>query len=589
MKYQMLVRILDRIRDEATSKWQNRYQPPESEVEKTAHARSLAFIHLYLKVTFGLVNFDERAWYITDGSYDGGIDGYYIDKESKRIYLIQAKFRNNQYNFENKPIQLDELLAMDIGRILDGETHDENGNSYNGKILQLQREVRSIPDVGRYSYTVVLLANVDSISQGNLRRLTEGIPVDVFNYERAYKDLVFPVLSGTYYYGSDLSIFIDLSNKNAGSQISYTVQTRISVCEITVLFVPTIEIAKLMSKYKNSILKFNPRSYLDLEGQAVNNSIRETITSISTNEFALFNNGITMMSDDTNINTRIGQRNQAQLTIKNPQIINGGQTSYTLSRILEENPNDPSIFAEKEVLLKVITLRDGVTEDEKVALIEEISNATNKQTPVLTADRFSNEVFHKRLQQIMFQRYGILYERKRGEFSDGQRQKYIRHGDIIERNLLLRLYYASNGSIEKGVEKKLFQKNRLSDFDLNDELKLDRLYVGFQVFKELMKDRDPHKPLDKALYGKVFAYIEMFANGSASAATESLADNLKRLDVEWTEFMMEMRRTSQYGRKAYKDKVTGEWMENFVEARYYRNPKFARDIRAFFGSRGTRC
>ena len=82
-----------------------------------------------------------------------------------------------------------------------------------------------------------------------------------------------------------------------------------------------------MYKYKNSILKYNPRSYLGLEGQKVNDSITDTVLSTTTNEFALYNNGITILSDETYINERIGQKNKAQLIIKNPQIINGGQTS----------------------------------------------------------------------------------------------------------------------------------------------------------------------------------------------------------------------------------------------------------------------
>jgi hypothetical protein len=58
--------------------------------------------------------------------------------------------------------------------------------------------------------------------------------------------------------------------------------------------------------------------------------MRDTILNSDTIEFALFKNGITMLSDDTNINEKIGQKNKALLRIRNPQIINGGQTSFTL-------------------------------------------------------------------------------------------------------------------------------------------------------------------------------------------------------------------------------------------------------------------
>jgi hypothetical protein len=169
------------------------------------------------------------------------------------------------------------------------------------------------------------------------------------NHERCYQRLVYPVLTGTFFNATDLHIGIDLSNKNAGAKISYTVATQYGDCEITVLFVPIAEIAKVMHRYKNAILKYNPRSYLQHEGREVNAAIRHTVVDKKTNEFSLFNNGLTMLSDETYINERIGQKNKAKLTLKNPQIINGGQTAYTLSRILEENSNETAeaLFVKK--------------------------------------------------------------------------------------------------------------------------------------------------------------------------------------------------------------------------------------------------
>ncbi|KAL0630539.1 hypothetical protein Q9L58_010612, partial [Maublancomyces gigas] len=328
---------------------------------------------------------------------------------------------------------------MDIDKILSGDACDTQGNEYNGKIKQLQREISQIPDVARYRYKIILLANLTSISPSNLRKFTDGHATEVFDSERTYQELVFPVITGNYFTASDITIPIDLSNKNAGSKISYNVTTRFSDCEITVLFVPTLEVAKMMYKYKNAILKFNPRSYLEHVGQNVNAAIRSTILDSSTNEFALYNNGLTMLSEETNINEKIGQKNKAQLRIKNPQIINGGQTSFTLSRIYSENKdNAEAIFADKEVLLKIITLLDNDSPKNKLALIDEISNATNKQTPVINADRLANEEFHKIIQHRVFEISGLLYERKRGEFADGVKDGYVASGAIIERNLFWR-------------------------------------------------------------------------------------------------------------------------------------------------------
>ncbi|WP_447026904.1 AIPR family protein [Vibrio alginolyticus] len=445
-KYKTLVHILDQICQEAPEKFQ-RYRPDKDNIEKSNQARSRALIHLYLKVNFGLLDFSSRERLVTDGSYDGGIDAYYIDKETRTIYIIQSKFRTNERNFEEKPIDIDELASMEIARILEGETEDENGNNYNGKILQLQRDMQEVPDIGRYREKVILLANAPKCNTRALKLLCDGVSPIVFDFSRIYNDLVFPVVNGTYYNSSELTISLNLSNKSSSAaRIDYEVQTELEKCDITVVFVPTVEIGRILHRYKNSILKFNPRCYLELSNNSVNKSILDTITSKNTNEFALFNNGITMLSDSTDFSQKIGKQGEAQICINNPQIINGGQTAHTLSKAYEEyvlEDSDPEVFLGKEVLLKIITF-DGESHDEwdKLKLIEDISKATNQQSSVDDADRRSNDKVQVDLQQKIFDDFGLYYERKKGEFADGINAKYIHRSQIVARDVLMRLAVA---------------------------------------------------------------------------------------------------------------------------------------------------
>ena len=57
--------------------------------------------------------------------------------------------------------------------------------------------------------------------------------------------------------------------------------------------------------------------------------------------------------------------------------------------------------------------------------------ATNSQTVVTLADRTSSDPLHSQIQSALFDRYGLLYERKRGEFSDGLRDGYIEAKDLV--------------------------------------------------------------------------------------------------------------------------------------------------------------
>ncbi|WP_454802066.1 AIPR family protein [Mucilaginibacter phyllosphaerae] len=585
-KYQFLLNILDTIVKEAPKRYTKKYPSEIVDEETLNHTRALAYIHLYLKVAFGLIDFEDREKCITDGSYDGGIDGYYINTDNKVVYFIQSKFRTTHSNFENKQLLLTDLLVMDINRVIDGETMDEAGNQYNGKILQLQREISKIEDIGRYSYQVILLGNLTNIRQSDLRKLTGGFNCIVFDFEKSYSELVFPVISGTYYNALDLSINIDLSNKNAGSKISYAVLTSKGECEITVLFIPTVELARIMSKYKNSILKYNPRSYLGHEGKKVHDSIKETILDKDTNEFALYNNGVTMLSDETYINERIGQKNKAQLIVKNPQIINGGQTSYTLSRIYEENLNGDfeNIFLDKEVLIKIITLLDNNDHNKKIELINDISNATNLQTPVIHADKLSNDVLQLEIQEALFSNYGILYERKRGEFADGIFNKYLSNKDILERNLFFRMYYASNGYITKAREKKLFLNQDISFEEITKGDRLDNSYFGYCCFVRLNKAKAPNQRVDIGTYAKVRAMTILYKPVDIDDYDSVAEREFRKFDLLWPKFLNDFKNKAVNTRKKKNTKTDEivEFQSPSYSAWYNNRSQFRDDIIEFF-------
>lgn len=491
-KYDTFIRILDKLRNEAPTE-NKRYYPQESEVEKTIQARSLAFIHLYLKVKFGLLEFNERESFITEGSYDGGIDAYFLDTENKVAYFIQSKFRANGTNFEKKEIALRELLKMDVVRILKGHDKDEEGNTYNSKIQELTQRIQSISDFALYDKKIIILANLQDALRDNIKKVLD-LPFEIINYERSYSELVFPVTSGTYYNASKLKITLSVNANTRSNSIKYAVDTSVKECEITILFVPTLEIAKILHKYKNSILKFNPRSYLELKSGSVNERIKGSITEKKTNEFALFNNGITMLSDKATYSDTTGRKNEAVLIVENPQIINGGQTAYTLSTVYEDlllSGRSTDIFSSKEVMLKVITFDDDtsvdVNEGEKLAFIEAISKATNDQTAVTEADRRSNDKIQVELQSNIYKEFGYFYERKRGEYGDGLHNKYIDHSQIINRETFLRICLSINGDpaqARQRAEDRLFAKDFFSA-SLVDASLYRKYFFGYKVYQFL--------------------------------------------------------------------------------------------------------
>lgn len=594
-KYSDLIKIVDSLRLEAPLNY-NRYHPKPDEDEKLANARGRAFIHLYLKVTFGLINFNERENYITDDGYDGGIDAFFIDTENKKLYFIQSKFRNSDSNFENKEITFEELLAMDIQRIVEGEEEGEDGIKYNGKIQNLIKSIQEIPDLPKYKYEIILLANIKESLYSKLNKITGGYPVDVYNFQRIYSDLVFPLVSGSYYNISELKITINVDRNSAGHRIQYYPVTRYAECTVNALFIPTVEIARILSKYKNSILKFNPRSYLDLASGNVNEKISKSITDFSTNEFALFNNGITMLSDDTVYSDKVGKKNKAEILITSPQIINGGQTAYTLSILYDKFlKNDTlNLFENKEVLLKIISFNIDESnsenfEENKLKLIEQISIATNQQSPVVEADRRANDKVQIDLQKLIYQDFGLYYERKRGEFGDGIRSGYIDRSKIIDREHFIRICLAAQNNpvqARAGSVANFFNKSTF-DTILSDTSEYRKYIYCLKGFEKIM-----HIPSTSSnvRFNARHAITSVLANKFENQFEATNYDNLidkQLLDIikEWPNFENFVRQSDENKRYYFKEVFDKETGQKYVETNwtaYYKGRTLLNDLKNYF-------
>lgn len=480
-------------------------------------ARSRALLHLFLKARFGLTEFKDRMKYVTDGPNDGGIDAFYIDKANKRTYVLQSKFRATAANFSSINMSVNDLLKMDVKDILNGKTQDEHGVSYNSQIRQsLQRSIKKLPDAGSYETYVVLLGNSKAFSQKDLQKLATGYKVDQYHHERIFKELLFPVIHGTYFTDPDLKIEISLANTQRDSHLDYNVASAKQKANIKLLFVPTLEIGRILHTYKNSILQYNPRSFLELDKNPVNQEIAASIEGVTGNEFSLFNNGITIVSDGTQISSDTAKLATAQVIIRNPQLINGGQTAYTLSRIYQNclSTGNFSVFKGKEVLLKVISFvgkPKPANLSDRLDLITSISKASNSQTKIEESDRRSNDPIQLELQRVFFENYGLFYERKRGEFSDGVHAKYINEDLIVNRENLVRVALASDYRVTeaKSSIQKVFGGEALTKALRTDDA--EKYAYGYEIFRlieEMIKTRkkgggDKYKT---AAYGQALRY-----------------------------------------------------------------------------------
>lgn len=536
-KFDILNNVLDSLRKEAPKDFKTYHNSSENGIAK---ARSLAYIHLFLKVNFNILTFEDRRQYIVDGPQDGGIDAYYIDKDNRIIYLIQSKYRTTASNFEEKSIDANELASMKITSILNGEQSDENGNLYNNKIQTMQKVINNLDNIARYNFEVIILANIKKYKHETIQRLVEKYPYQVYDFAYTYKHLLFPMLKDTSHSPNDITIRLNIGTKNTAN-LEYSVESNGLTNTVQLFFVPTIEIAKLMSEFKNSILEYNPRSYLGLNKNEINKYIKKSIISSKSNLFSLLNNGITILSDDTSTSTRTGKRGEAQLIVTNPQIINGGQTANTLAAIYEDPEIDNSVFEDKEVLTKIITFEEIEEENEgknkKLNLIEQLSKATNQQSVVLEADRRSNDKVQVELQNYLFDNFGFCYNRKEGEFLTATQNKYISKDHIIDRDILLRIAYSISGEVStarRSASKKLFNIDKFEEI-LNTDMNYNRLFYDYLSYRYLAQLEKNSKKTDDRFFTSKYGNAIKYGKYAVVNLVDYLyKDNINKNELEST-------------------------------------------------------
>lgn len=585
--YKTLCGVLDSLRAEAPPEFEI-YHPVAGNHDGLIQARSRAFLHLFLKARFGLVQFADRENLVTDGKFDGGIDAYYIDNKNKFIYILQSKFRATAGNFVSSNMGPNDLLKMDVKKIMNGVKRDEQGNIFNDKILKnLQKSVQKISDIASWTTQVVLLGNAKLFTPGELKKLIDGYPVEQYAHDRAYRELLFPLINGTYFSDPNLTIEINLANIKGDTHLDYDVKANSLKTNIKLLFVPTREIGRIMHIYKNSVLKYNPRSFLEIEKNPVNKDIENSIKSVANNEFALFNNGITIISDQTSISSDTAKQETAQIVLRNPQLVNGGQTAFTLGRIYEECLvlNDFAIFKGKEVLLKVITFIGAAkpaTSQLRLKLLGDISKASNSQTKIEDSDRRSNDLVQINLQSEFFEKYGLYYERKRGEFSSGIHSGYIKADMLVDRDKLIRVCLASDyrASQSRSSIKPYFKEEELSK--LINVTDIEKYAYGYEMMRLIEQERKK-VPKDKSDRYAVQEFGQALRYGQYSLLAVCINEGLKHNTPEVAALERILSQWKDFEDWAVAKKANSAYKSNssFDFANYYKGGTSNNDLKAY--------
>ncbi|CBS88458.1 AIPR family protein [Azospirillum lipoferum] len=161
------------------------------------------------------------------------------------------------------------------------------------------------------------------------------------------------------------------------------------------------EIARLVKEYDIRLVGRNVRYFLGAEKDSVNSEIEKSLqTNDDCGNFYFYNNGLTITCD--RVDYHQGAHESPILQADNIQIVNGGQTSLIIGRVLGDETPAPGAC----VLTRIYEL------PENKELVERITWATNNQNPVTLSDLRANDEVQILLEKSI-EELGYRYRRKR--------------------------------------------------------------------------------------------------------------------------------------------------------------------------------
>lgn len=201
--------------------------------------------------------------------------------------------------------------------------------------------------------------------------------------------------------------------------------------------VPGSVLADLYDTYGSVLLEGNVRAFLSVRGK-VNKNIRKTILGADGEDkrmFFAYNNGISATAAEAVVESH--REGYFISSIKNLQIVNGGQTTASLSNAKYKDKADLNgIYVQMK--LTVIPNHELAQQ-----LIPKISRGANSQNKVSDADFFSNHEFNIKMEKIsrttyapakdgqqfethwFFERARGQYEQEQSKLTQAQKNKYL--------------------------------------------------------------------------------------------------------------------------------------------------------------------
>lgn len=371
---------------------------------------------------FDLAN-EEIDLGITDGGDDGGIDGMYTfingqvfsegddlsmykkGNLSIDVFVIQVKKSDG---FESTA--LDKLIVTSNDIFDLSKSLSDLQSFYNSRLIQRVKDFRIIQDELITKFPKLRISYIYA-SIGD----TQQIHPNVIKKSKDLKIIMIKHFSNSEYNFSFLGAkeLLGLIRTLPSTSLTINMLEYIATAKKAYICLVNLRdyyqfIIDENNNLRKHIFESNVRDY---QGKTlgVNQDIQNTLLSAHPEDFWWLNNGITILAADAGIIAKT-------ITLEDPQIVNGLQTSTEIYEYFKANPKTQD---SRTLLVRIIETNEAISRDR-------IIRATNSQTTIPVASLRATDKVQRDIEDF-FRSHDLYYDRRKNFYKNQgqQREKII--------------------------------------------------------------------------------------------------------------------------------------------------------------------
>lgn len=361
-------------------------------------------------------------------------DAYGYDEADSSFILLISDFQNTIEKVTLTNTRIDELYSRMRNFIEEAYNGDiRRFCDDSDPIIDIAKELKTrigtsnlTSEILKFKFFIitnaVLSTQVKSTTRANI--LDRPVEINLWTIERFYQIKMSNVSESIRINCQDYGCEggIQCLKANLGDNNAY---------DSYMAIVPGKFLAEIYIDHGSRLLEGNVRAFLSARGK-VNRKIRETIIGNHPKNFFTYNNGIAVVAHSI----ELSEDGSRILSFNDFQIINGGQTTASLASAILKKEAKPENFSKIFVPMKltVLNLEGDLSEEDEAKyndITQQISKSANCQNPVSDADFFSNDPFHRIMEELSLKHLAPpvngsphqtvwYYERSKGRWEQDQ-------------------------------------------------------------------------------------------------------------------------------------------------------------------------